>query len=261
MAFELGNSLMVFAFVFGALAAVSSILFWIFIVVLIVKAVQKRPKTGAAVGSGVFGGLWVVFNVLAFVLGTQSFIKGDPIADKVLEGAGTATANIAARSAESVKKGWSKVLLSKIDKLSVSFVSIREIGEDERDLFDFADTNGKKIFEILLAVENPLDGSKKISYRKINKEQLIFGRDADGNYIPVFIIDDSGLSTIPWILTFFLPTYRKDRASTFIPIGKSELRLRFDVVDRDSIEKIIFGNKEIPIPHTKNADDNAPQSA
>ncbi len=252
---------MIIAILFGALAAAAGVLFLVFIVMLIVKAVQKRPKTGAAVGSGVCGGLWVVFNVLAFVLGTQAFIKGDPIADKVLESAGTATANIAERSAESVKKGWSKVLLGKIDKLSVSFVSIREIGEDERDLFDFADTNGKKIFEILLAIENPLDASKKISYRKINKEQLIFGRDGDGNYMPVFIIDDSGLSTVPWILTFFLPTYRKDRASTFIPSGKSELRLRFDAVDRDSIEKIIFGNKEIPIPHTENADANAPQPA
>lgn len=252
---------MIIAILFGALAAAAGVLFGVFIVMLIVKAVQKRPKTKAAAASGVCGGLWIVFNVLALIFGTKALVNGDPLITKITEGTGSAAANIAEHSAQGLKKGQNKVLLDKIDKLSVSFVSIREIGEDERDLFDFADTNGKKIFEILLAIENPLDASKKISYRKINKEQLIFGRDGDGNYMPVFIIDDSGLSTVPWILTFFLPTYRKDRASTFIPSGKSELRLRFDAVDRDSIEKIIFGNKEIPIPHMDDIRLQPPQQA
>ena len=49
---------------------------------------------------------------------------------------------------------------------------------------------------------------------------------------------------------FFLPTYRKDGTSVNIPTGKSELRLRLDAAEKDSIEKIIFGEKDIPIPKT-----------
>ena len=252
---------MIIAILFGALAAAAGVLFWFFIVMLIVKAVQKRPKTKAAAASGVCGGLWIVFNVLALIFGTKALVNGDPLITKITEGSGSAAANIAEHSAQGLKKGQNKVLLDKIDKLSVAFVSMKEIGEDERDLFDFADTNGKKIYEILLSIENPLDASKKISYRKVNKELLLFGQDANGTYIPVFIIDDSGLSTVPWILTFLLPSYRKDRAAMYVPPGKSELRLRIDAEDRNSIEKIIFGTKEILIPHMDNIRLQPPQQA
>ena len=231
---------MVAAILFGLLATVTGLLFWIFIILLIVKAVKKQPKKKIVISSAVSGLLWIVFFSCAIVIGTKALINGDPLADKIAESAGEATANIAEHSYEGIKKGWNKALLNKISRLSVSFVSIREIDKDERDTFDFA-------------IDNPLDASKKIPYRKINKEQLIFGKDVNGNYIPVFIIDDSGLSTIPWIFTFFLPTYRKDGASMNIPTGKSELRLRLDAAEKDSIEKIIFGNTEIPIPKDRSS--------
>ncbi len=252
---------MIFAILFGTLAAIAGALFWVFIVMLIVKAVQKRPKKSAAVGSGVCGGLWLIFTVCALIFGVKALSGGTPLARKMLEGLGTAGANIGVTSVESVKKGWNKVLLRKIDKLAVSFVSLREISEDERDVFDFADTNGKKIFEIILSVQNPLDASEKIPYRKISKEQLIFGRDVNGNYLPVFIIDDTGLSTVPWILTFLLPAYRKNSASQYVPAGKSELRLRIDAADSASIEKIILGSTEIAVPHTEPTEKLPPQSA
>ncbi|WP_277056895.1 hypothetical protein [Treponema socranskii] len=246
----MGGGCMIAAILFGLLAAIAGLLFWIFIVMLIVKTIKKQPKKNTLIRSGVSGLLWIVFFSCSIVIGTKALINGDPLVNKIAESVGETTANIAEHSYEGIKKGWNKALLNKINKLSVSFVSIREIDKDERDTFDFADTNGKKIFEILLSIDNPLDASKKIPYRKINKEQLIFGKDVNGNYIPVFIIDDSGLSTIPWIFTFFLPTYRKDGASVNIPTGKSELRLRLDAAEKDSIEKIIFGEKDIPIPKT-----------
>ena len=249
----MGGGCMIAAILFGLLAAIAGLLFWIFIVMLIVKTIKKQPKKNTLIRSGVSGLLWIVFFSCSIVIGTKALINGDPLVNKIAESVGETTANIAEHSYEGIKKGWNKALLNKINKLSVSFVSIREIDKDERDTFDFADTNGKKIFEILLSIDNPLDASKKIPYRKINKEQLIFGKDVNGNYIPVFIIDDSGLSTIPWIFTFFLPTYRKDGASMNIPTGKSELRLRLDAAEKDSIEKIIFGNTEIPIPKDRSS--------
>jgi len=252
---------MIHAILFGMLATGVGILFWIFLVMLIVKIVRKKPKKGVAVGLSVFGSLWIIFNFYALFLGAKALIDDDPIAGKILERIGTAGTNIAVNSAENLKKGRNKVLLKRIEKLSVSFVSIREVSEDEKELFDFSDANGKKIFEILLSIENPLDFSKKIPYRKINKEQLIFARDTNGNYMPVFIIDDSGLSTVPWILTFLLPTYRKDRASMYIPTGKSELRLRIDAESKNSIEKIIFGNTEVLIPSTENSKTTPSESA
>ena len=240
---------MLCAILLSVLAVVAGIVFWISILFLIIKSVKKQPKKRNIILSCGSAFAWLVFMILVLVFGVKELVNGDSFVDKIAENIGEATANIAEHSYEGIKKGWNKSLVKKVNMLQVKFVSMEKIEKSDNQFYDFADTNGKSIYEIVLALNNPLAQSKKISYRKINKEQLVFARDIDGNYVPCFLIDDSGLSTIPWIFPIFLPSYRKDRGSENIPSGKSLLRIRLDLESRNSIDSVFFGEQEIKIPH------------
>ncbi len=252
---------MLIGILLGILAAIFSIVFWVQLIMAIYNKVKKQTSVKPhAIKAAVFACLFFVSGITSVVFMCSALVKGDPLVNSIAEGIGEASSNIAEHTYEGVQSGWNKALVEKVDALQVSFSSIRKLNSDEiteDDSLSF--TNGtdvskdKNIYEITLLVTNPLAKSKKIPYRKLIRQQLVYALDTNDSYLQSYVVDESGIATIPFILTFLLPSYRRNQTALYVPQGKSKLLIRLDAKQRNDIKEIMIGNKAVMIPSENSA--------
>ena len=154
------------------------------------------------------------------------------------------SAEFAAVTRESARKGWSKGLLKKMNSLDFSLDTVQEV-EDELSLT----SSSLKTYEATLMVKNP-DG-EQITYKELSRANIAYGEDENGVFIPGFIVNHSNSDEIPWLFRIFLPSYRKNQRTELIPQGTSYLNIRIDVAENHILKKIGLGEKTLEVDAEK----------
>lgn len=154
------------------------------------------------------------------------------------------SAEFAAVTRESARKGWSKGLLKKMNSLDFSLDTVQEV-EDELSLT----SSSLKTYEATLMVKNP-DG-EQITYKELRRANIAYGEDENGVFIPGFIVNHSNSDEIPWLFRIFLPSYRKNLRTELIPQGTSYLNIRIDVAENHILKKIGLGEKTLEVDAEK----------
>lgn len=227
---------MILGSIFLLASAVCGMLFWVWVVKGILARVYKDPfGKGNVIKLILFGLLGWVFLFAAICTMAYSANK------KGLSNIPEKTAEFAAVTKESFKKGWNKGLLKKLDNLDFSIEKIQEV-EDEMNMTN----SGFRTYEATLIVKNPAEDST-LTYRELSNANIVYAEDENEVLIPAFLINHSNLDEIPWIMRAFVPAYRHDQRVTSIPEGSSYLYIRFDMEDNHKVQKIGIGERTIDV--------------
>lgn len=228
---------------------ISLVLFILFVVWVIRAILSKIYKKTFGKGNVVAIILFPIFSGITFLIGcgilTVWLATGgfSELTEKV--------SYITAVNLETAKKGWTKGLLKKMDTLSFSIEKIAQVESDYENNFKKDWSSDKfKTFEAYLVVENP-SSVPTIRYKDLRKSNIAYAEDENGAFIPAMIVNHSEFDEIPWILKWFLPNYRVEQKTEFIPGGKSYLNVRFDIPEGHQIKKICLAEKKFDIDESK----------
>ncbi len=215
---------------------VFAVLFWVWLA----RGVAAKLRKSA------FGSLNVALLLLFGFFGWVCFFAGLKCSVSWLSSGGAEriaekTAQAAAVTQESVKKGWSAGLLKKLDSLEFELESVGEV-EDE---FSFAG-EGVRTYEASIVVDNK-GGNTDISYKEMRSANIACAYDENGVFIPAFVLNHASMDEVPWLLRFLLPAYRKEGGSEYLPAGKSYLSVRFDIPEGHTVKRIALGEKNIDV--------------
>jgi len=228
---------------------ISLVLFILFFVWVIRAILCKIYKKTFGKGNVVATILFPIFSGITFLVGcgilTVWLATGgfSELTEKV--------SYITAVNVETAKKGWTKGLLKKMDKLSFSIEKICQIENDyENNLKKNWSSDNYKTFEAFLVVENPTS-NPEIRYKDLRKSNIAYAEDENGVFIPAMVVNHSEFDGIPWILKWFLPVYRVEQKKEFIPSGKSYLNVRFDIPEGHKFKKICLAEKKFDVDESK----------
>ncbi len=244
---------MILGIILIILATFIGIAFWILIAVAIYKLVTKKSVKKSLITSGILAFLWVV----CIVCGAGVIISSKK--DAVINA-------IPYISYESAKQNWSAKILKKTSDFKLSIDKI-EVIRNEKEWLVSTDAQKKDYSEAMLSHEEKSEellgigtttayeltvvvensGSAGISYKELRKSNLVYVQDENGVFIPAYIINHAEFDDVPWILTWFLPQYKKEQRVEYVPVGKSYLNVRVEIPNGHTISKFIFGNAVLDV--------------
>ncbi|MBO4385734.1 MAG: hypothetical protein J5817_01830 [Treponema sp.] len=242
---------MAIGFLFIALATLVGFAFWIFVAILLYKLVKKQPVKKTLITAGILAFIWLLIVITG--IGTFFSVKKVSVANA-----------IPYMSYESAKKNWSTKMLKKTSDFELSIDKIQQIPNEkewisfEADVkTDSEDSKPSKTDELLgkddyvtyemtLVVNNKSDNAG-ISYKKLRKANLVYVQDENEVFIPAYIINHAEFDDVPWILSLFMPQYKKDQKQEFVPLGKSYLNVRVEIPNGHTISKFVFGNTVLDV--------------
>ena len=220
---------------FIAAAALFAVLFWVWAVRgILAKVYNQTFGKENVVKMLVFGLLGWVFFFVALGISAAWLATGgvQTVTEK--------SAEFAAITRESARKGWSKGLLKKMDALDFTLDTVQEV-EDELSLT----SSTLHTYEAVLVVKNP--GGEQITYAELRRANIAYAEDENGVFIPGFIVNHSNLDEIPWLFRIFMPSYRRNQRTELVPAGTSYLNIRVDIAEGHRPAKIGLGEKTIAV--------------
>ncbi len=243
------------------LAGITGLLFWVFIGLGIYKKVTKKGAKKSFVTAIVMACVWLVLSLCALGI----------VGAKIYSSTKNGDFTMPVISYESAKRNWSNKVLKKtsdfelaVDKVAIIYdekewlptIDEKKAQSDETDLSYYNKAEkmlniGEVVpYELTIVVDNHSKNSA-ISYKKLRKSNLCYVKDENGVFIPAYIINHAEFDDVPWLLTWFLPQYKKDQKVEFVPVGKSYLNVRTEVPNGHVLSKFVFGNAEIDIDMNK----------
>ena len=221
------------------LSLILAALFWIYLIkgiyhLITKKDFGKKNKRNCivfAITSIIFGGFSATILISSISNGSLT----------------SSISHIAAVNYESARRGWSKGLLKKLKDIKFKIYSIEEANED---LIWYNESENKNIktYEITLLVNLPENANPQISYKELKKANLVYCIDENDVYIPGYIINHSELDDIPWLFKWLFPSYRREQAAMYLPLGNSYLNIRVDLRAGSSIKKVVIGETKVDFP-------------
>ncbi len=236
------------------LAGFVGIAFWIFVGISIFKLITKKSVKKYLITCGILAFFWVA--IVSVAVGMFVATKKDSIASA-----------IPMISYESARQNWSQKILKKTSGFELSLDKIEVIRSEKEWLTstdeqkasesDAARSEHEKneellglgnatSYELTVVVDNK-GNNGSVKYKELRKSNLCYVQDDNGVFIPAYIINHAEFDDVPWILTFFLPQYKKEQKVEYVPLGKSYLNVRVEVPSGHKLSKFIFGNATLDI--------------
>lgn len=243
---------MAIGFLVITLATLVGLAFWVFVAILLYKLVKKQSVKKTIIAAVILAVTWLL--IVFAGIGTFIAVKKDSVAKA-----------IPYISYESAKKNWSTKVLKKTSNFELSIDKIQEIPNEKEWLFSAEvdikdgsentqnsrtdqlwDKDGRVSYELTLVVNNKSDNAG-ISYKELRKSNLVYVQDENEVFIPAYIINHAEHDDVPWILSWFLPQYKRDQKLEYVPLGKSYLNVRVEVPKGHTISKFVFGNTVLDV--------------
>ncbi|MBP5748601.1 MAG: hypothetical protein J6W63_09605, partial [Treponema sp.] len=231
---------MAIGFLFIALATLVGLAFWVFVAILLYKLVKKQSVKKTLIAAVILAVCWVL--IVFAGIGTFFVAKKDSVAKA-----------LPYISYESAKKNWSTKVLKKTSNFELSIDKIQEIPNEKEWIFseegnpkdsktdELWDKDGRVSYELTIVVNNKSENAG-ISYKELRKANLVYVQDENEVFIPAYIINHAEHDDVPWILSWFLPQYKRDQKQEYVPLGKSYLNVRVEIPKGHTISKFVFGN-------------------
>ena len=233
---------LIFGIIFLLLGFILSILFWIWTIRGIVAKVYGKVFGKKKIVSLIsFFFLSMFFYLVSTGFLSFWFATGgvSQLAEKV--------SYVTAVNMESARKGWTKGLVKKLERLDFSVEKVCEIGDDYENIVrSISSTEKFTTYEIYMIVENP-DSNSIIRYSELRKSNIAYARDEKDVFIPAYVVNHVEFDSLPFFLKWLLPSYRRDQKKEFIPEGKSYLNIRVDIPEGHSLKKVGLGDKTFEI--------------
>lgn len=220
------------------IALVFAILFWVWVARVIISKINKKPfgkkNTIALILFGLFGWIFFFIGISVFTLNLRNGGL-----ERVVE----KSASVASITMESARKGWSNGLLDKLNSLTFDIDSVKEV-DDEL----YLSNSNIKTYEAILIVNND---NANITYKELRDASIVYAEDDNGVFVPAFVVNHSTFDEVPWLFRFLLPEYRRNEQNKYLPVGRSYLNIRIDIVEGHMLKSIGIGEQVLEVNSEK----------
>ena len=194
----------------------------------------NRKGREAAKSLGLFGWIFFFIGISVFTLNLRNGGL-----ERVVE----KSASVASITMESARKGWSKGLLDKLNSLTFDIDSVKEVGDEL-----YLSNSNFKTYEAILIVNND---NANITYKELRDASIVYAEDDNGVFVPAFVVNHSTFDEVPWLFRFLLPEYRRNDQNKYLPVGRSYLNIRIDIVEGHMLKSIGIGEQVLEVGSEK----------